>query len=449
MQQVPIPSYRTSDQLSSQRMPFPTDRQYFHQAPVQSRFGEPSRDNTTNYQTMFDYPQNPLFHQMFHPRNDHSEIAHHHQATSQRYQETFVHTSSSSYQPPISSSRQESGTASQPTQSTAESSNRSLSYKMNPVSSQEQSGMASRTTESTAESYNRLLTHMRNSVSSQHESGMTSRPSQSISGSSNRLLNQQPLPHMPPAPFDEMKTVLNKYTGDHASKREKYYQYYLKPPQRFKSRATRTFIPGSSSGNVQNFPDSTSALPKLPLPWMSNIHRTEPSNEPTSSSTVFRSASAVSGPSFPRWMPSGSSSTYVDRAQHFPQKATQSPPPPKVEPPAAPQECIVCNELSLIVTFKPCGHNICCEVCGLRMKKCLKCQSVIEQRVAIDGMILGPKETEQQPSTDRLRYLETKIQEIEEIHCCSICMERRRNVAFLCGHSACSKCADTLKTCHM
>lgn len=48
-----------------------------------------------------------------------------------------------------------------------------------------------------------------------------------------------------------------------------------------------------------------------------------------------------------------------------------------------------------------------------------------------------------------MRYLECKIAEIEETHGCSICMERRRNVVFLCGHGACAKCADTLKTCHM
>ncbi|KAK7069621.1 hypothetical protein SK128_014095, partial [Halocaridina rubra] len=54
-----------------------------------------------------------------------------------------------------------------------------------------------------------------------------------------------------------------------------------------------------------------------------------------------------------------------------------------------------------------------------------------------------------QPSAERLRYLESKIAEIEEAHCCSICMERRRNVAFLCGHGACVICAQTLKTCHM
>ncbi|XP_014209695.1 E3 ubiquitin-protein ligase MIB2 [Copidosoma floridanum] len=50
---------------------------------------------------------------------------------------------------------------------------------------------------------------------------------------------------------------------------------------------------------------------------------------------------------------------------------------------------------------------------------------------------------------ERLRYLETRIADLEEANMCSICMERRRNVAFLCGHGACEHCAAPLKTCHM
>lgn len=138
--------------------------------------------------------------------------------------------------------------------------------------------------------------------------------------------------------------------------------------------------------------------------------------------------------------------------QHISRKQQQRPqqPPFNGKPQLqTPQECIVCNELQFMVTFEPCYHQICCEDCGMRMKKCLSCQTVIEQRIAINGKLLKPKENQRPPSQDRLRYLESKIAEIEETHSCGICMERKRNVAFLCGHSACSKCAETLKTCHM
>lgn len=121
-----------------------------------------------------------------------------------------------------------------------------------------------------------------------------------------------------------------------------------------------------------------------------------------------------------------------------------------------PAECIVCNEILPLTIFEPCCHQISCEECSVRMKKCLSCGTVIEKRINPSGVPALPQQQQQQqpqqprqPSADRLRYLENKILEIEETHCCSICMERRRNVAFLCGHGACSKCSETLKTCHM
>jgi len=50
---------------------------------------------------------------------------------------------------------------------------------------------------------------------------------------------------------------------------------------------------------------------------------------------------------------------------------------------------------------------------------------------------------------ERVRYLESKIAEIEEANSCGICMERAKNVVFLCGHGACVNCAQSLKSCHM
>ncbi|XP_065355557.1 E3 ubiquitin-protein ligase MIB2 [Calliphora vicina] len=114
-----------------------------------------------------------------------------------------------------------------------------------------------------------------------------------------------------------------------------------------------------------------------------------------------------------------------------------------------PQECIVCNETLLLIKFEPCQHQISCEDCGKRMKKCLRCGTQIERRMDCNGRIISNTDITNLPSADRLRYLENKIQEYEESHYCSICMERSRDVAFLCGHGACSRCAETLRTCHM
>ena len=38
------------------------------------------------------------------------------------------------------------------------------------------------------------------------------------------------------------------------------------------------------------------------------------------------------------------------------------------------------------------------------------------------------------------KRLEQKVQDLEEQFLCGICMERKRNVAFLCGHGACTHC---------
>ncbi|XP_055385955.1 E3 ubiquitin-protein ligase MIB2 [Condylostylus longicornis] len=122
---------------------------------------------------------------------------------------------------------------------------------------------------------------------------------------------------------------------------------------------------------------------------------------------------------------------------------------PVTSPSLEPKECIVCNETLLLIIFEPCMHQISCEECGIRMKKCLSCQTLIEKRLNINGKDVTKKNQTRIPSADRLRYLENKIQEFEESRYCSICMERNKDVAFLCGHGACSRCAETLRTCHM
>jgi len=111
------------------------------------------------------------------------------------------------------------------------------------------------------------------------------------------------------------------------------------------------------------------------------------------------------------------------------------------------KECIVCCEMVPDIRFEPCGHINACSHCAPRMKKCLECHVLIVTKTSSDGNVIENPTC--QPSGDRLRYLESRIAEIEETYTCSICMERRRNVAFLCGHGACDSCSQTLRTCHM
>ncbi|RZF36171.1 hypothetical protein LSTR_LSTR014400 [Laodelphax striatellus] len=113
-----------------------------------------------------------------------------------------------------------------------------------------------------------------------------------------------------------------------------------------------------------------------------------------------------------------------------------------------PIECVFCSELfDSLVTLEPCKHRIVCEECSSRLKKCFLCHKLIDKRVTQDGRVVAFKP--KQPNNERIRYLESKMTEIEESISCPICMERKRNTVFLCGHVACDKCSQTLQTCHM
>lgn len=177
-----------------------------------------------------------------------------------------------------------------------------------------------------------------------------------------------------------------------------------------------------------------------------------------------------------------------------------------------PNECILCNELNANVVFYPCGHSLVCHLCSVRIKKCIECHQSIASKslrqstdASVDALIgqlsiNEPKDnynsnrsnnsinssksnnsnnsnksdnsnnepfvsnclnstnkqinSNQKISLERLQYLESKIAEIEEANSCTICMIPYTHngvlrMAFLCGHSACFNCAQTLKTCHM
>ena len=42
-----------------------------------------------------------------------------------------------------------------------------------------------------------------------------------------------------------------------------------------------------------------------------------------------------------------------------------------------------------------------------------------------------------------------KIDRLEEQLQCGICLDRRRNVVFKCGHGACKDCSKNIEYCHM
>lgn len=118
-------------------------------------------------------------------------------------------------------------------------------------------------------------------------------------------------------------------------------------------------------------------------------------------------------------------------------------------------ECVVCSDEPPSVKFEPCGHMIVCEGCATRMKKCLKCKRVIEKKIS-SGKNAPAKPAELSENDEK--YLETlhsllslqaHVREIEDANMCAICLEKPRNMAFLCGHGTCVECATTLEVCPM
>jgi E3 ubiquitin-protein ligase mind-bomb len=108
-----------------------------------------------------------------------------------------------------------------------------------------------------------------------------------------------------------------------------------------------------------------------------------------------------------------------------------------------PPECIVCSEVVPLVTFLPCTHQVACMDCSIRVKKCLKCGLLVQEKK------FDATGEEANKERERLKSLEMKVQDLEDQFLCSICLERRRNVAFKCGHGACDFCSRGLDTCHM
>ena len=118
-------------------------------------------------------------------------------------------------------------------------------------------------------------------------------------------------------------------------------------------------------------------------------------------------------------------------------------------------ECLICSEMVTPIEFKPCGHKNVCNDCGHRMKKCLTCKENIDFKVTSQSSPTSSapgKPPGGAPSAEargKERDLAERLQDYEDQYVCTICMERPKTVAFLCGHRACNVCVETLRSCHM
>ncbi|KAM7427181.1 SMC5-SMC6 complex localization factorprotein 1 [Porites harrisoni] len=117
-------------------------------------------------------------------------------------------------------------------------------------------------------------------------------------------------------------------------------------------------------------------------------------------------------------------------------------------------QCIVCSDEPASVKFEPCGHVIACQDCAARMKKCLKCKGAITRKISSEATSTQPseltaKDEKYLETLHSLLSLQAHVREIEDANMCAICLEKPRNVAFLCGHGTCVECASSLEVCPM
>lgn len=101
------------------------------------------------------------------------------------------------------------------------------------------------------------------------------------------------------------------------------------------------------------------------------------------------------------------------------------------------------------------------------MKKCFVCRVSIDSLVSFHELCLGNNESpsiKSEPMTTTiataipassstvsdavaLARLQQQLQEIREQVHCPICMDRLKNMVFLCGHGVCQNCGDRVQEC--
>ncbi|CAF0984861.1 unnamed protein product [Adineta steineri] len=126
------------------------------------------------------------------------------------------------------------------------------------------------------------------------------------------------------------------------------------------------------------------------------------------------------------------------------------------------EQCKICSERKASVMYKPCGHLIACEECAGVSTKCLACRASIDSTVSFhelccsetnDSISVKPEiSTTTVPSNTisdavALARLQQQLQEIREQVHCPICMDRLKNMVFLCGHGICQNCGDRVQEC--
>lgn len=152
------------------------------------------------------------------------------------------------------------------------------------------------------------------------------------------------------------------------------------------------------------------------------------------------------------------------------------------------EECVVCSDRKAGVLFRPCGHMCACDACAALMKKCVQCRAHIQHMVPMSvccggggdvtyvkgcnttaaGSLADVKvDEEEEPaptntsggetilmnngsrdtSHSDIQKLQQQLQDIKEQTMCPVCLDRLKNMIFLCGHGTCQMCGDRMSEC--
>ncbi|XP_022256765.1 E3 ubiquitin-protein ligase MIB1-like isoform X2 [Limulus polyphemus] len=162
----------------------------------------------------------------------------------------------------------------------------------------------------------------------------------------------------------------------------------------------------------------------------------------------------------------------------------QDPNPPTLTPPPdrdTLEECMVCSDMKRDTLFGPCGHIATCSLCSPRVKKCLMCKEPVQSRTKVEECVVcsdkrasvlfkpcghmcacdAPPRS-QAPATptgnlmnngvrdnshNDVQKLQEQLNDIKEQTMCPVCLDRLKNMIFLCGHGTCQMCGDRMTEC--
>ncbi|GAB6022111.1 E3 ubiquitin-protein ligase mib1 [Chamberlinius hualienensis] len=145
------------------------------------------------------------------------------------------------------------------------------------------------------------------------------------------------------------------------------------------------------------------------------------------------------------------------------------------------EECVVCSDKKATVLFKPCGHMCACDGCASLMKKCVQCRAQIDKVIpfivccggtasmstisthagaqfqaavaasgnAATGGSCGNLMNNggYDHNNGDVQKLQQQLQDIKEQTMCPVCLDRLKNMIFLCGHGTCQMCGDRMTEC--